>query len=118
MKLADYATRFQTVRLERQDGILLMTLHTNGAPLAWGAVPHAELPDAFHAVASDPENRVVILTGMGDAFSGPRPDPAVRQGRTAGDWDRIMREGKALLTNLLNIQVPMISAINGPALRH
>ena len=32
--------------------------------------------------------------------------------------DKTYWEGKQLLTNLLDIEVPMISAINGPALRH
>src|SRR5205814_213576 len=29
----DYATKYQTVRMERRDGILQMTFHTNGGPL-------------------------------------------------------------------------------------
>jgi enoyl-CoA hydratase/carnithine racemase len=33
-------------------------------------------------------------------------------------WDRIYWEGKQLLMNMLNIEVPMISAINGPVMRH
>ena len=32
--------------------------------------------------------------------------------------DRVHWEGRALLMNLLNIEVPVISAINGPAWRH
>jgi enoyl-CoA hydratase/carnithine racemase len=118
MKFAEYSHRYQTVKMERQDGILLLTLHTNDGPLEWGALPHAELPAAFHDVGSDLDNRVIILTGTGDAFSGPRPAAAARQGRSTRDWDRIIREGKALLANLLSIEAPMIGAINGPALRH
>jgi enoyl-CoA hydratase/carnithine racemase len=38
---------------------------------------------------------------------------------TAEEWDKLWYwEGKHLLMNLLNIEVPMISAINGPAVRH
>ena len=33
-------------------------------------------------------------------------------------WDRTYWEGKHLLMNLLDIEVPMIAAVNGPALRH
>ena len=33
-------------------------------------------------------------------------------------WDKIYWEGKQLLMNLLAIEVPMISAVNGPAMRH
>ncbi len=37
---------------------------------------------------------------------------------TPAQWDRVYWEGKHLLMSLLDIEVPMISAINGPAWRH
>src|SRR6516162_5299959 len=67
-----YASKYQTIRMERRNGILQMTLHTDGGPLRWGFLPHGELPAAFYDVGSDHENRVVIITGTGDEFSGPR----------------------------------------------
>jgi enoyl-CoA hydratase/carnithine racemase len=118
MTLFDYAEKYQCARLSRQDGILEVKLHTAGESLVWGAVPHCELPQLFYDISQDRENRVVILTGTGKTFSGPRPPAAARKARSTSEWDRIMREGKALLTNLLNIEVPMIAAINGPAMRH
>lgn len=117
-KLEDYAERYQTIRFARRDGILQMTFHTDGGPLQWGLRPHEEFPRAFRDVGSDPENRVVIMTGTGDAFSGPRPGPDAQLRARPRDWDRIYWEGKHLLQALLDIEVPMISAINGPALRH
>ena len=75
--LDQYSDKYETVRMERRDGILQMTFHTNGGPLQWGEAPHRELPDAFRDVGSDPENRVVIMTGTGDAFSGPAGTPPV-----------------------------------------
>src|SRR5439155_15065313 len=86
--------------------------------LQWGELPHQEFPQAFRDIGSDPENKVVIMTGTGEAFSGPRATPDRRMRRTASAWDRTYWEGKHLLLNLLDIEVPMISAINGPALRH
>lgn len=113
-----YSDKYQTVRMERRNGILQITFHTNGGTLQWGSVPHGEFPQAFGDIASDPENKVVIMTGAGDAFSGPRATPEARPRRTAREWDKTYWEGKHLLMNLLDIEVPMISAINGPALRH
>ena len=52
-KFDDYATKYQTVRMERHNGILQMTLHTNGGPLRWGFLPHGELPEAFYDVGAD-----------------------------------------------------------------
>jgi hypothetical protein len=58
-----YASKYQTIRMERRNGILQMTLHSDGGPLRWGFLPHGELPAAFYDVGSDHENRVVIITG-------------------------------------------------------
>ena len=86
--------------------------------MQWGGTPHEELPQAFHDIGSDPDNRVVIMTGSGDAFTGPPGTRESRPKRSPSQWDKTYREGKHLLMNLLDIEVPMISAINGPALRH
>ena len=71
MDFDQYRASFEHAVLERRDGILEVRLHSDGGPLQWGLGPHRELPELFAAIASDRENRVVILTGTGDAFSGP-----------------------------------------------
>ena len=117
----EYSQRYKTIKMERRDGILQMTLHTDGKELRWGLLPHEELPSAFYEVGRDRENKVIILTGTGDEFSGPRPTRENRAFATrppAQAWDKVYWEGKHLLMNLLNIEVPMISAVNGPAMRH
>ncbi len=118
MRFEVYSHKYQTVQMERRDGILQITVHTNGDTLQWGEAPHHEFPRAFHDIGSDSDNRVVIMTGAGEAFSGPRATPATSPRMAPGDWDQLYRDGKHLLMNLLDIEVPMISAINGPALRH
>ncbi|NTF97925.1 enoyl-CoA hydratase/isomerase family protein [Rhizobium rhizogenes] len=115
----DYRNAYKTLKMERDEqGILLLTAHTEGRSLRWGALPHEEWPHAFHDIAMDRANRVVILTGTGDEFSGPRPTAATRYARPVGDMDRIVFDGRHLLANLLEIQAPVIAAINGPAIRH
>ena len=114
----EYSNKYQNIRLERRDGILQMTLHTNGDTLQWGDTSHKELGQVFTDIGNDRGNKVVIMTGAGDAFSGPRASRKTHQKRRATDWDNVYWEGKHLLMNLLDIEVPMISAVNGPALRH
>ena len=116
--LEQYANKYQSIKMERRDGILQLTFHTGGGPLQWGGGPHQEFPQAFGDVGSDPENRVVIITGTGDSFSGPAGSSQTAPKRSPREWDKTYWEGKKLLSNLLDIEVPMISAINGPALRH
>jgi enoyl-CoA hydratase/carnithine racemase len=116
--LADYQNKYQSARVERRDGILHVTLHTEGQSLRWGFLPHGELPELFHDIGADRDNRVVILTGAGPEFSGPRATPGTSSFPSRPSIDRIHWEGRHLLMNLLNIEVPLISAINGPAWRH
>lgn len=118
MQFDDYANKYQTIKMRREDGVLEITFHTNDGPLSWGPVPHREFGAAFHDIGSDVENRVVIMTGTGAMFNGPRPVLGSRAQRTTEDWDHIYWEGKQLLTNLLDIEVPVIAAVNGPSVRH
>lgn len=118
----DYANKYQTISMRREDGILEVRLHTYGGPLQWGRLPHAELEEAFLQIGRDRGNQVVILTGTGDQFSGPRvADSAANRTNhkhSPENWAELGWESKGLLNNLLSIEVPMIAAINGPAVRH
>lgn len=121
-QLADYQERYETVAMRREDGILEMRLHSGGGPMQWTLKgSHRDLERAFLDVGRDPENQVIIMTGTGDEFCGPVPefggDPA-RRAIGASAWEEIQWEGRRLLMNLLDIEVPVISAINGPATRH
>jgi enoyl-CoA hydratase/carnithine racemase len=120
MKLAEYQTRFETIRFERREGILQMAFHTNGGPLEWDPLPHREWAEAFGAVANDPDNRVVIMTGCGEAFvAGPPATPRpVGPVVSPEEWEPTRWHGMRIIMNLLSIEAPVIAAINGPALRH
>jgi enoyl-CoA hydratase/carnithine racemase len=120
MKFDDYRDRYQTIRMDRRDGILQLTFHTEGGPLRWGHIggAHAEFAQAFADVARDSENRVVIMTGTGDVFSGPEASKDSFPRSDPVEWDVILRNGMMLTTSLLNIDAIVISCVNGPALRH
>jgi enoyl-CoA hydratase/carnithine racemase len=125
----DYAERHSSVRMRREDGILEMTFHTDGGPLRWSKRAHEDLERAFLEAGRDRDNEVIILTGTGDEYCGPAVQPSgtggagghhnARKPISAMEWDQYWYwEGKHLLMNLLNIEVPVIAAINGPAVRH
>ena len=105
------------VAMRREDGVLELRLHSNGGPLVWGSGPHTELGHCFAEIGSDPHNRVVILTGTGDRFIADLDQSWVGE-MTPELWNEIYRNGKRLLMNLLDVEVPMIAAINGPATVH
>ena len=43
----EYANKYKTARMDRRNGVLQVTLHTDGQSLRWGFLPHGELPEAF-----------------------------------------------------------------------
>lgn len=119
--LEDYQDRYKTIKFERNDGVLEMTLHTKGGPLVWNRRAHAELEEAFLNIGRDRENQVVIMTGTGDEFSGPIPDPDANRKyhhMSPDEWGELGWEANRLHFNMLSIDVPMIAAVNGPAARH
>ncbi len=116
-RFEDYRNRYANIRLERSDGILVMTLHTKGSEFVWSALAHEELGYCFTDIGSDRDNKVVVLTGTGMSFC-ENIDAASFKLSTASDWDLTFYDGRRLLHNLLDIEVPMISAVNGPARIH
>lgn len=109
--------------MSRDDaGVLEVRLHSNGESFNLDAPakvkPQRELADAFATIAGDPDNRVVLFTGTGDSFSGPRKDPGKFLIGDTKTWEGVRREGVRLITNFLDIDALVITCINGPALRH
>jgi enoyl-CoA hydratase/carnithine racemase len=119
-KLAEYQNLYELARVERDgDGVLEITLHTRCGPLEQGRESNIEWAQMFDDVRRDPDNRVVILTRAGDAFTPPQPVPG-GPGRTqpAAAWHRVWREGMTTIQSVMEIPVPVIAAINGPVHRH
>ena len=121
MELHEYKDRYSTAEVTRDDaGVLTIRMHWRGKPLLWALQPHQELPELFNAIASDRENRVVILTGTGDTFIGlgHGRNPLAEGEASATEWDRIIWEGNRLVNEMLSIEVPVIAAVNGPVMVH
>ncbi|MSQ68414.1 MAG: enoyl-CoA hydratase/isomerase family protein [Gammaproteobacteria bacterium] len=116
--LDDYSKKYEHIKFQREDGILQLTLHSEGQDLVWGFAPHQELGYCFADIAADPDNKVIILTGAGETFIH-KEDLGGGSGVTAKVWaEHVLPDAKRLLTNLLEIQAPMIAAVNGPATVH
>ena len=121
-KFDDYSRSYRFIKMERRGGILQMTLHTDGGPLQWNLDAQVEFVRAFTDVGTDRENRIVILTGSGNEFSGPRldPDTPFFHGAklTPGGVHEVFVNARKMVNAVLGIEVPMIAAVNGPAKRH
>jgi enoyl-CoA hydratase/carnithine racemase len=115
---SSYRDSFPHAKLARSPaGVLEVVLHTNGETLIFNGHSHEEFVDLFHQVGQDAENRTVILTGAGQAFIDNIESEGFDFFSPRG-FDKIYREGKKILANLLDIPVPVIAAVNGPATVH
>ncbi len=117
-----YFTRYDQLKMRRDEaGILEVRLHTRDGPCLFGPRTHEHMVDAFYDISRDPDTRVMILTGTGDSWIAAFDES---QGTEKDDftvprnWDRVYWEGKKVLQNLLDIDVPVIAAVNGPAFVH
>src|SRR4030081_2543140 len=109
-----YRDSFHNARLARsKSGVLEVALHTDGGTLVFDGYVHEQFVDLFHTIGSDPDNRVVILTGTGRAFM-ESISPEGFDFFTPQGYDKIYREGKKVLMNILDIEAPLIAAVNGP----
>lgn len=124
----EYSERYPHIRMERSDeGILLMQFHNGeGGEFEWSFNAHHEVAFSWRDVGADPANKLIILTGSGDAFLRKEylqtgkvdregmDDP----GRRAMEWIDAHSHGKRLEFDLLEIEQPMIAALNGPVSIH
>jgi enoyl-CoA hydratase/carnithine racemase len=113
----EYSNKYKHVKMERRDGILQLTLHNNGGPVIWNFDSHHETAHALGDVARDRDNKVVIITGAADVFIADHEFGDANK-IPAAAWDHIITDGKYLIMNHLDIEAPMIAAVNGPALIH
>src|ERR1700755_40680 len=116
---ADYFGAYRTMKMTRDDeGVLVVEFHSNSGPCTFFAQHHTEVVEAFHRIAQDRANKIVILTGAGGDFIigvdwasfGDVADPGV--------WSQIHDEGTQVLENIANLRVPVIAAIEGRAYIH
>lgn len=110
------------IQIERRGGVAVLTLTR---PEKLNAMPELEDGEAFRQACegldADPDVRCAIITGAGRAFSAGG-DVKAMQAKTelfAGDAvairDRYRRIVHRIVRSVYELQVPLIAAVNGPA---
>ena len=127
-RFAEYKDRYANYRFElSEEGILLMQCHTNGGSLVWDWKAHDEMSDAFADIAGDREIKVLIHTGTGENYNANWGAPptaskpmylAMDDQKGLAKLDEKAWYGRMLVENVLAVDVPMISAVNGPCNIH
>ena len=112
----DYADYKHLTFEPKPNGVLLVTINRPEVLNAANARLHWEFTQVWLTVDADPKTRVVLVTGAGKAFSAGGDLGLVEE--MAGNPDalmRTMREASDLVYNMINLDKPVVSAINGVA---
>ena len=116
---ANYFGAYRTMKMTRDgDGVLVVQFHSNDGPCTFSAQHHTEVVDAFHRIAQDRGNKIVILTGAGGDFITNVEWSSFGDVTDPGVWSQVHDEGVQVLENIANIRVPVIAAIEGRAHIH
>jgi enoyl-CoA hydratase/carnithine racemase len=115
----DYFNRYENFALSRSpSGVLTVRFHTDGKEHTFTGTAHHDFPRLIEEVAYDRDNKVLVLTGTGETFID------AIDGASLGDltkpWaaDVLYVEGRRGVQRLVDLEIPIVAAVNGPASVH
>lgn len=105
-----------TIGIQRTGDVLTAVIDNPRSPLnTVDGQLHEDLTALFRMLKREDEARAAILTGSGRAFSAGGDFgwfPTLRDTETL---DHLRRDAKQLIWDLVDIEIPIIAAVNGPA---
>jgi enoyl-CoA hydratase len=112
----DYAEYKHLLFERRKNGVLLITINRPEVLNATNDRLHWELTQIWLTIDADDETRVAVVTGAGRAFSaGGDLDMVQANATDPKRLARTVREASDIVYNMINLDKPVVSAINGVA---
>ena len=108
---------FEFLKLDKQDGVAVLTLNRPTTLNSWNQKMRDELREAVRDLVADNDLRVLVITGEGRAFSAGE-DVRGMQGLSeigTKGFRRVARDIHNVFDEIEAIEVPVIAAINGVA---
>ena len=109
---------YENIKVEFDGGVVTITLNRPEKLNAFAGHMRRDLAEALEHAGSDPEVRVVILTGAGRAFCTgadvARMSELMERGE-ADEFTRLLGAGRRVLTAMRQMLKPVVAAVNGPA---
>jgi len=114
-----YFTAFENFAFARTPaGVLTLRFHTEGGPASFTGQMHSDLPRALYEIGDDRDNKVLMLTGTGDRFMTEIDGQSLDDPSKPAAWDKTTAEGRRIMQRLVDLEMPIIAAVNGPASVH
>jgi enoyl-CoA hydratase/carnithine racemase len=111
-----YFTAFKNLEFTRPpSGVLTVRFHTDGGPATFTGQMHSDFPRALYEIGDDRDNRVLVLTGTGERFMTDIDGPSLGDITKPAEWDRTIAEGRRVMQRLVDLEMPIVAAVNGPA---
>ena len=105
-----------SVRVENDGHVRIVTLNRPDSMNAFSDEMHDGLIDALRGIGRDGDARAIVLTGAGRAFSaGGDIDSFELYANDLAARRAILRVGRQLFDDLVNVHLPVVAAVNGPA---
>ncbi len=104
------------LKVESDGGVRIVTLNDPDKLNAMTDPLHEALTDVWVHIMRDPDARAVVLTGAGRAFSAGGNIPGFLRNVEDVEYRRAgMRTARLLVDHILGCHLPVIAAVNGPA---
>lgn len=109
---------FESITLERRDGIALLTLNRPERLNAMSQAMLGELQTACDEIERDPAVRALVVTGAGKAFSAgfDLRDQAENTPQGEDEWRPVLRKDFDTIMRFWTLSKPTVAAVPGPAL--
>jgi enoyl-CoA hydratase/carnithine racemase len=99
-------------------GVVTLRFHTDGGPATFTGSMHAALPRLLDDIAMDRDNQVLVITGTGDRFMSEIDGPSLGDISRPAVWYAIIAEGRRVVQRLVDLEMPIVAAVNGSATVH
>ena len=96
--------------------VRVLTLNRRANRNALDGPLHAAMLSAVRSVADEPDVRALVVTGAGDAFSAGGDFGLIEQMEANPELRKAtLNKSRALFWSLVSLEIPVIAAVNGPA---
>jgi enoyl-CoA hydratase len=109
-------TSYEALTFERLGPVLRVTIDHPGNELnAVDGLLHGELARCFRELKQEDRARAVVFTARGRTFSAGGSFDWFPSLADFSALDHLRREAKQLIWDLLDVELPIVAAVNGPA---